>query len=181
MTGPLLERARRGDPRAERELYDAHVDRVYRLVRGMVRDAEEAKDLVQRTFVKAFDRIEEFRGDAALSTWLHSIATSLVLDRARKRKRREGLAEDVATSPLADPDPSRGPGDPLLRRAVRREVEALDAESRALLLLFDVEGYGHEEIGEILGITAGASRVRLHRIRARLRERLSPLIEEDDR
>lgn len=181
MTDPLVERARGGDPRAERELYDGHVDRVYRLAYGMVRDAEVARDLAQRTFVRAFDRLDEFRGDAAFSTWLHTIATSLALDRARKLDRREALAEDVATSALSEPDPPRGVGDPLLRQAVRREVEALDPESRALLLLFDVEGYGHEEIGEILGITAGASRVRLHRIRARLRERLSPLIEEDVR
>jgi RNA polymerase sigma-70 factor (ECF subfamily) len=61
------------------------------------------------------------------------------------------------------------------------EIDALDPEDRALLLLFDLEGYTHEEIAALLGITPGASRVRLHRVRARLRERLAPLIQEGER
>jgi len=177
---PLVQRALSGDPRAQRALYDEHVGRVYRLALGMTRDKEAARDVTQRTFVRAFERLDQFRGEAAFSTWLHSIATSLALEDARKERRRQALSVEVeAAGPR--PHGAAGPGDPLLRRRLRAEVDALDPEDRALLLLFDLEGYSHEEIATLLGITSGASRVRLHRIRGRLRDRLAPLIEEGTR
>jgi RNA polymerase sigma-70 factor (ECF subfamily) len=181
VTDPLVTRARSGDPRAERALYDAHVDRVYRLARGMTRDTEAARDATQRTFVLAFQRLGQFRGDAAFATWLHAIATSVVLETVRKERRREALDPEVEAAPVARPSAPAGPGDPFLRRRLRLEIDALDPEDRALLLLFDLEGYTHEEIAALLGITPGASRVRLHRVRARLRERLAPLIQEGER
>lgn len=147
----------------------------------MTRDPESAQDLTQRTFVRAFQRLDQFRGDAAFSTWLHAITTSLALDRARRERRRGELAGHVEAAPWNRPAPAPGPGDPFLRRRLRAEIEALSPEDRALLLLFDLEGYTHEEVASQLGISPGASRVRLHRIRATLRERLAPLIEGGDR
>lgn len=181
MTDPLVTRALSGDPRAERELYDVHVDRVYRLARGMVRDPEAARDVTQRTFVRAFHRLGEFRGEAAFSTWLHTIATSVALEIVRKEQRRAALEFEIEAAPGARPSVSSGPGDPLLRRRLRAEIDALDPEDRAILLLFDLEEYTHEEIAALLQITPGACRVRLHRVRARLRKRLAPLIVEVDR
>jgi RNA polymerase sigma-70 factor (ECF subfamily) len=181
VTDPLVTQALAGDRRAERALYDAHVDRVFRLARGMLRDSETARDVTQRTFVRAFQRLGEFRGEAAFSTWLHAIATSLALEVARKARRRSALEFEVEAAPSVRPSAPAGPGDPLLRNRLRAEIDALDPEDRALLLLFDLEEYTHQEIATLLRITPGACRVRLHRVRARLRERLAPLIEEVDR
>ena len=91
----LIERARKGDRAAEREIYDAHVDRVYRLAYRMCGRADLAEDFVQETFVKAFGALDKFRGDAALSTWLHSIATRGVLNGLRSAKRHERRAEPL--------------------------------------------------------------------------------------
>src|SRR5215471_17407416 len=83
----LIERVRAGDPRAERELYDSHVDRVYRLAYRLAGDDELARDFTQETFIRAFDRLDTFRGDSRFSTWLHAIATSVALNGLRKTKR----------------------------------------------------------------------------------------------
>jgi RNA polymerase sigma-70 factor (ECF subfamily) len=176
---PHVQGALAGDPRAERALYDEHVDRVYRLVRAMVRDTETAREITQLTFVRAFERLSQFRGEAAFSTWIHAIAVSLTLEFARKERRRLALTAEVESAAATFAGGTTRPGDPLVRRRLRAEIDALAPEDRALILMFDLEGYTHEEIADQLGIAPGASRVRLHRIRERLRERLAPLIEED--
>ena len=91
----LIERARNGDRAAEREIYDGHVDRIYRLAYRMCGRADLAEDFVQETFVKAFGALDGFRGEAALSTWLHSIATRVVLNGLRSVKRHEAHAEPL--------------------------------------------------------------------------------------
>ncbi len=83
----LIGRVLAGDPSAERALYDAHVDRVFRLVYRMAGDLDQAQDYTQETFIRAFDRLAEFRGEAALSTWLGSIAISITLNGLRKVRR----------------------------------------------------------------------------------------------
>ena len=83
----LIAKVRAGDGAAERALYDAHVDRVYRLAYRLAGDDELAREFTQDTFVRAFDRLGAFRGEAKLSTWLHAIATSVVLNGLRKVKR----------------------------------------------------------------------------------------------
>ena len=85
----LIERIRMGDATAEREFYDRYVDRVYRLIHRMSRRDDLAQEWTQDTFVRAFERIEQFRGDSALSTWLHSIAVSITLNGLRGQVRRE--------------------------------------------------------------------------------------------
>jgi RNA polymerase sigma-70 factor (ECF subfamily) len=83
----LIDRVLAGDPSAERALYDAHVDRVFRLVYRMAGDLDRAQDWVQETFIRAFQKLGEFRGESALSTWLCSIAISVSLNGLRKVKR----------------------------------------------------------------------------------------------
>ena len=83
----LITRVLAGDVSAERELYDAHVDRVFRLVYRMAGDLDQAQDYVQETFIRAFSHLADFRGDSALSTWLGSIAISVTLNGLRKVKR----------------------------------------------------------------------------------------------
>jgi len=84
----LIARVRAGDALAERALYDAHVDRVFRLAYRLAGDDDLARDFTQETFIRAFERLDGFRGEAALSTWLYTIATTVTLNGLRKLKRR---------------------------------------------------------------------------------------------
>jgi len=110
----LIARVRAGDGAAERALYDAHVDRVYRLAYRLAGDDELAREFTQDTFVRAFERLDSFRGEARLSTWLHAITTSVVLNGLRKvnrfRRRETDLTEasDVSRpGRRAEPDLKR--------------------------------------------------------------------------
>lgn len=163
----LIARVRAGDPVAERALYDAHVDKVYRLSYRMAGDDDLARDFTQETFIRAFARLDTFRGDAAFSTWLHSIATSVALNGLRKvrrfRKREADIEEAdgvTGTQPRAEPD---------LKRRLAAAIDGLPEGYRTVFLLHDVEGYTHEEIGAALDIETGTSKAQLSRARAKLR------------
>jgi RNA polymerase sigma-70 factor (ECF subfamily) len=156
-----------GDPTAERALYDAHVDRVFRLAYRMTGDAVLAQDFTQDAFIKAFDKLGSFRGEAALSTWLHSVAVSVVINGLRRRTRirsRELEIEDP--EPLAEP---RAPRDAGLMVRLGRAVDQLSEILRVVFVMHDLEGYKHREIADILGIPEGTSRARLARAREELR------------
>ncbi len=167
----LVARAVAGDPAAERALYDAHVGRVYRVAYRLAGDDDLARDITQDVFVRAFDRLAEFRHDAAFATWLHRIALSVALnalDKVRRLRQRETPLEDdfdaAAPERRADPD---------LRARLAAAIDALPPGYRAVFLLHDLEGYTHEEIGEALGVRPGTSKAQLFHARARLRERLA--------
>jgi RNA polymerase sigma-70 factor, ECF subfamily len=167
----LIGRVLAGDPRAERALYDAHVDRVFRLVYRMAGDSDRAQDYTQETFIRAFARLGEFRGESALSTWLCSIAISITLNGLRKVRRardREIALEDApplgASRPEAEPD---------LKARLTQAIDQLPEGYRAVFVMHDVEGYTHEEIGSTLGVHPGTSKAQLFRARARLREALA--------
>ena len=167
----LVARVLAGDQQAERELYDANVDRVYRLVYRMVGDAELAADYTQDTFIRAFDRLASFRGEAALSTWITAIAISVVYNGQRKLKRLRQREVDLEhAEPVAAPERR---ADPDLRRKLSAAIDALPEGYRTVFLMHDVEGYTHEEIGAALGIQDGTSKAQLSRARAKLRGQLS--------
>jgi RNA polymerase sigma-70 factor, ECF subfamily len=167
----LISRVLAGDPSAERALYDAHVDRVFRLAYRMAGDMDRAQDYTQETFIRAFSRLSGFRGDSALSTWLGSIAISVTLNGLRKTKRRneretgfDGITPMGHTPREADPD---------LKTRLNRAIEDLPEGYRAVFVMHDVEGYTHEEIASSLGVHPGTSKAQLFRARARLREALA--------
>jgi RNA polymerase sigma-70 factor (ECF subfamily) len=167
----LIGRVLAGDPSAERALYDTHVDRVFRLVYRMAGDLDRAKDYTQETFIRAFDRLSEFRGEAALSSWLGAIAISITLNDLRKVRRamdREVALDDSLTVgrtiPAADPD---------LKDRLAQAIDALPDGYRVVFVMHDVEGYTHEEIAGSLGVHPGTSKAQLFRARARLREALA--------
>jgi RNA polymerase sigma-70 factor (ECF subfamily) len=166
----LIDRARRGDPRAERRLYDAHVDRVWRLAYRMTGDRALAEDLTQETFLRVFDGLAGFRGDAALSTWLHAIAMRTVIGGLRKIRRLRDHESDLDDPP--DPPAPRRP-DAELRLLLDEAIAALPDPLRVVFLLHDVEGFKHREIADGLDIPAGTSKARLHRARAWLRDYLA--------
>ena len=167
----LIGRVLAGDPSAERALYDAHVDRVFRLVYRMAGDLDRAQDWVQETFIRAFDRLEQFRGDAALSTWLCSIAVSITLNGLRKVKRSR--EREVALEHAGEVGSMPRQADPDLRSRLHQAIDALPDGYRTVFVMHDVEGFTHEEIGHALGVQPGTSKAQLFRARARLREALA--------
>ena len=161
----LIARVRAGDGAAERALYDAHVDRVYRLAYRLAGDDELAREFTQDTFVRAFERLDSFRGEARLSTWLHAITTSVVLNGLRKVNRFRRRETDLTEAS----DVSR-PGrraEPDLKRRLAGAIDGLPDGYRTVFVMHDVEGYTHEEIGVALGIETGTSKAQLSRARAR--------------
>lgn len=163
----LVHRCLAGDSVAERGLYDAHVERVYRLVYRMAGDADLASDFTQETFIRAFDRLEQFRGDSSLATWLHSIAVSVALNGLRKVQRIRGRTDNIDDTPGLSVQPVGFTAD--LRARLHSAVDALSEKLRPVFLMHDVEGYTHDEIAGTLGIPIGTSKARLFDARAKLR------------
>ena len=167
----LVSEVLRGEARAERELYDRHVDRVFRLAYRMAGDETLARDLTQDTFIRAFARLAEFRGESSVGTWLHSIATSVILNGLKKVKRirsREQTGDELPEVAV-----TRREAEPDLKVRLARAIDNLPDGYRMVFVMHDVEGFTHEEIGAALGIRAGTSKAQLFRARARLRGELA--------
>ncbi|MBU1698816.1 MAG: RNA polymerase sigma factor [Candidatus Eisenbacteria bacterium] len=162
-----------GDAAAERRLYDAHVDRVFRLAYRMAGDEQLAEDFTQETFLKAFRYLPRFQGRSALSTWLHAITMSVVISGLRSRKRRQ-----EHETPYEDIETAGAPGETInmeLRVQLKSAIDGLSTALRAVFILHDIEGYKHREIVDILSIPEGTSKARLSRAHETLRKNLSPL------
>jgi RNA polymerase sigma-70 factor (ECF subfamily) len=172
----LIARAQQGDRDATRSLYDTHVRRIHRLVFRLCGDEEMARDLTQDTFIRVFDKLSTFRGDSAFATWVHRIAVTVTLNGLRKERRlRRGADDlDVATDLPAPVDNV----DPDLRAKLRAAIEALPPGARASVILHDIEGYTHAEIGAMLGIAEGTSKARLFDARNKLRKALAAFAKE---
>jgi RNA polymerase sigma-70 factor (ECF subfamily) len=166
-----IARALEGDLAAERALYDAHVDRVYRIAYRMTGDEDVAQDLTQETFIRAFSRLRDFRGDSSLSTWMHTIAVSVTLNGLRKVKRFRERETDIEAA--VDLGVTRREAEPDLKDRLAKAIDGLPDHHRLVFVMHDVEGYTHEEIGEVLSIPTGTSKARLFRARAVLREKLA--------
>ena len=159
----------RGDAQAFRRLYEENVDRVHALARRMA-GFEHAAELTQDVFVRAWQKLHTFRGEARFSTWLHRLAVNLILSRRATfaTERARFIADDEVL-------------DRLETRPVGREhamdfegaIQKLPDGARTIFLLHDVEGYRHEEIAGLLGVTTGTTKAQLHRARMLLRGHLS--------
>jgi RNA polymerase sigma-70 factor (ECF subfamily) len=168
----LIARVLAGDRVAARELYNAHAARVYSLAFRLTGDADLAREATQDVFVRAFRQLNRFRGDAALSTWLHRITVTVVATAMRKVKRmreRETDIDDLATVG------SESDVDPVLRDRLHRAIDALPEIYRVTVIMHDIEGYTHLEIAEILGVAEGTCKSRLSLARKQLREALGNL------
>lgn len=172
----LIGRVMAGDPSAERALYDAHVGRVFRLAYRMAGDLDRAQDYVQETFIRAFQRLGEFRFESALSTWLCSIAISITLNGIRKTKRSK---EREVTLDEASPIGTMArDAEPDLKERLARAIDDLPEGYRTVFVMHEVEGYTHDQIAEVLGVQPGTSKAQLFRARARLREALADFARE---
>lgn len=168
----LVAQAQDGSRLAFEGLYRRQVGRVYGLCLRLVQHREQAEELTQRVFVKAFEKIGTFRGESEFPSWLHRLAVNLVLTEMRSRRRREerifpvGDLEPLAGHYAAVPDSAASGVD------LERALAALPPRARAIFVLHDVEGYGHGEIAELTGLAVGTSKAHLHRARRRLRKEL---------
>jgi RNA polymerase sigma-70 factor (ECF subfamily) len=169
--GQLVAAVLRGDPDAERLLYDRHVDRVYRLAWRMTGDETLARDFTQDTFVRAFEKLPDFRRESSLATWLHAIGSTVILNGLKKVKRIRGreIGEDV----LPDVAITQRESEPDLKQRMAEAIENLADGYRMVFVMHDVEGYTHEEIATALGIQPGTSKAQLFRARGKLREQLA--------
>jgi RNA polymerase sigma-70 factor (ECF subfamily) len=165
-----VKRAAKGDHQAFERLYRDHVGRIYALCVRMV-DEQSAEDLTQDVFIRAWNKLGTFKGQSQFGTWLHRLAVNHVLSRRetqRKREARTAAGEGVLARMMAPT--RRSSGHALdLEQAIRR----LPDRARDVFVLYDVEGYSHDEIADALGVSVGTSKSQLHRARMLMRKHLN--------
>lgn len=177
----LVARARAGDQNAFEQLVLDNQNRVYSLAFRMVNDREEAADLAQEAFLKAWQGLPNFQGESSFATWIYRLTTNLCIDFLRRQKRRQGVENAVSlddpdsgwTEP-ADPgqDPQRALEGKELRRALERALAALPDHHRQVLVMRELSQMSYQEIGQALDLDPGTVKSRISRARQALQKRL---------
>ncbi len=183
----LVARARDGDVAAFGKLVERYQDALFNGISRMVGQREDAEDLAQEVFVKAFRSIRRFEGRSSFYTWLYSIAVNAVISHRRKlgaRRRQDTFSLDAAGGddrPLDLADPADAPDvvsqQHELGERIERAIAQLDDDHRTIVVLRDIEGFDYETIGTMLGCPQGTVKSRLHRARLALREQLEDMVE----
>ncbi|NPV69284.1 MAG: sigma-70 family RNA polymerase sigma factor [Firmicutes bacterium] len=194
----LIAKARSGSVAAFEQLVYAYEKRVYNLALRMMGNPDDASDVAQEAFLRAYSSLREFRGDSSFSTWLYRIVSNICLDELRRRKRQrvsyldepiEGEDGEM-TRQVAAPAP--GPEEVIeeaeVRELVQRGIALLPEDHRIIVVLRDLQGLSYEEISQTLGLNLGTVKSRLNRARAALKDRLSaselftqPIVESTER
>ena len=186
----LVEKVKAGKTEAYGELVQKYQDRVFNTCWRICGHVEEARDITQDAFLKAFENISSFRQQSGFYTWIFRVAVNLALSHRRKEQRRrtvaldqaagatgtqaEGLSRHVAKASASEPADAVGNAE--LQGVVAHALHALDDDQRAVVVLRDIEGLDYREIGEILAVPPGTVKSRLHRARQALREAILPLL-----
>ena len=175
----IIRRAQRGDAAAFERIYQLHGRRIYALCLRIARNPTEAEDLTQEAFLRAFRKIQTFRGESAFSTWLYRLALNVVLMKLRKKQLPEASLEEMRKRNAESTGQSKEVGGLDLHLAglmdrfnLERAVEQLPSAFKTVFVLHDIQGYKHHEIAEMMDLSIGTSKGRLHRARTRLRELL---------
>ena len=183
----LIARCRAGDVAAFEPLVEKYRQRVWRLAYNTLRDREEAWDVAQEAFIRAYQALPSFRGQAAFYTWLYRIAMNVAADRARSRGAQgrafgtERVPEEDWDRVLPDQDPGHEAPDAAADRheqrgKIMRALDTLSEDHRKIIMLSDLEGLSYREIADTLEIPMGTVMSRLHNARKRLRAALGPLL-----
>ena len=175
----LVRQCREGDREAQRALYERTSERVYRLLLKMTGNPDDAFDLAQETYLKAFTRIDQFDGRASLATWLYRIAVNEALQFLRRAKRTRVKTQEIATERHPEPDADQS----MVRLDIQGALATLSLNDRAMLLLRYQEGLDYRAIAEVMDCAAGTVASRLNRARHGLRDILQKsyaATEEDD-
>jgi len=182
----LVERAARGDREAFGLLVRRHQDRVFNVAYQVVRNREDALDVAQDAFVKAFASLPSFKGEASFSTWTHRIVVNLAIDCLRRRRRagpteyddRKAASEEGAARLAAPDDPQSALETRQIRSILARGIEALPPLHRAVLILREVEGLSYEEIARAVGCSLGTVMSRLFHARRKLQKVMEPNLDD---
>lgn len=178
----LVERARSGDERAFRDLVERYEGRVASTVIGMLGPGDEAEDVGQETFIRLYRSLDRFRGDASLGTYLTRIAINLSLTALKRRKRFRARFVSRDDDGRATPEPGVDPEPAIERKEVghrvRKAVDELSPDHRAVVVLRMIDGYSTREAARILGVPAGTVMSRLARALERLEEKMEAFRDE---
>lgn len=173
----LIKRATQGDQLAFNQLYQQHERRIYALCWRMLADRETAEDVTQEVFVQVWQKLGSFRGDSKFSTWLHSVATNVVLSHIRKHKnwlqRVFSIEDQVNGENLIEAHEGDSGSTLAELSALDKHIMRLPERARLVFVLFAVEGYRHEEIATKMGMAVGSSKAQYHRARNLLKEWLA--------
>lgn len=181
----LVKRARDGEYAAFEMLFDRHRSLVYRFAYQMTSRRDDAEDVVQEAFVRAYQNLHRYRDEAKFTTWLLRIVTNLCTDQARMSQRRTALEQQEAMGALdwmtigEQDDPVRNLEEDRRKVALRKALNALPTHHRSVIVLRDIEEREYPEIASILGCTVGGAKLRVLRARRALRDRIAPLLGED--
>jgi RNA polymerase sigma-70 factor (ECF subfamily) len=174
VTGELLAACRNGDSGAFEEVVRGTYRQVYTQALRIVGDRQEAEDVAQEAYLRVFRGLAGFRGDAQFETWLYRIVANAALTHLRRRRRFGELMADPGDEELEPADAGGAPETVADRDALAGAMASLSPALRAVVVLKDVYGLSCQEIGDQLGVSEGAVKVRLHRARRRLKELLFP-------
>ena len=165
-----------GDEKAARYIYDSYARAMYNTLIRITGSSEEAQDLLQDAFVSAFKAIDSYRGDATFGAWLKRIVVNTGLEHLRKRKIDFERWNEEETTFIDDPTPDVE----LSPELVHRAIKALPDGTRAVLSLYLLEGYNHEEISGILSISQSTSKTQLMRGKSMLRQQLKSIAYDEN-
>jgi RNA polymerase sigma-70 factor, ECF subfamily len=171
----LVERCQQGDLGAFEEIYRTHSRRLYGVAVRMLGNPADADDMLQEIFLAAHRKLDSFRGESALGTWLYRLAVNLCLDYLRSRTGRAlHLTDALEDEPALSDAGSRGLAERTVTKMdLERALSQLPEGCRTAFVLHDVQGLEHREVGEIMGIAEGTSKSQVHKARMRLRALLS--------
>jgi RNA polymerase sigma-70 factor, ECF subfamily len=177
----VLAACRRGDPRAFEEVIRATHRQVYTQALRLVRDRQDAEDVAQEAYLRVFRGLAGFRGDAQFETWLYRIVANAAITHLRRRGRFGDVMADPEDERLGLPPVEPTSADRALdRQALAHALESLPEPTRAIVLMKDVYGLSCREIGDMVGSSEGAIKVRLHRARRRLKDELFEAEDRDE-
>jgi RNA polymerase sigma-70 factor (ECF subfamily) len=160
-----------GDRQAFERLYRTHANRVFTLCARMSGSRSRGEELTQDVFVRTWEKLPQFRGESAFSTWLHRLAVNVVLNARKTEGKEASRTEQSDVEDERRDEMSRAPLH-IERMDLQEAISKLPEGARKVFVLHDIEGYKHEEIAEMMGITSGGSKAQLHRARLLLREAL---------
>lgn len=163
----IIAKALNGDQKAFRRLYDNHVELIFRFLMQFNSDRQIVSDWVQQAFIKAFRKLDSFKGQSTFKTWLFSIAINEMRSSNRKLKAIDSIDDIVQDSAISEQ--IRDLDDMI---SIRDAISELDEQKRLVFMLYEVEGYSHREIAEMLGIGESTSRTILTRSKVKLRASL---------
>lgn len=184
--GELVAQAQAGDRDAVQQLLERYERRLLSVIIGMVRNPEDAREILQETFVRAFRNLDGFKGESSFYTWIYRIAMNLAIDHQRRGNKRPlvefddtvGMKEDAVGegSATLGIDPFKSVRSRELGKKIFEAIESLTPDHRAVILLREIDGLSYEEISEVLDCSLGTVMSRLHYARKKLQSRLQEML-----